>query len=94
MMCMLFKKKKKQEEEDFEVDAYETDENDDELEDEDEDKEEEKEEEKAPLVKPKKQKKTSPVLQKNPIHSYKFWMIDFFVLFYVVDYSFFLILNY
>ena len=66
MIFVLFKKKKKQEE-DFEVDAYETEDIDDEETDEDE------EEEKTPLVKPKKQKKTSPVLQKNPIHSYKFW---------------------
>ena len=66
MIFALFKKKKKQEE-DFEVDAYETEDIDDEETDEDE------EEEKTPLVKPKKQKKTSPVLQKNPIHSYKFW---------------------
>ena len=87
-MFMLFKKKKKQEE-DFEVDAYETEDIDDEETDEDE------EEEKTPLVKPKKQKKTSPVLQKNPIHSYKFWfkifddiliiILGFFLLFRQMD---------
>lgn len=68
---MLFKKKKKKEE-DFEVDAYETN-DEDEIDNDFEDDDEEEEEEKAPLVKTKKQKKTSPVLQKNPLHSYKFW---------------------
>ena len=83
MIFVLFKKKKKQEV-DFEVDAYETEDIDDEETDEDEEKE------KTPLVKPKKQKKTSPVLQKNPIHSYKFWFKIFGAILRVVYFHYML----
>lgn len=63
---MMFFKKKKNQTEDFEVDVYDHEESNDIY-------EETENEEEQNLIKPKKVKKSSPIIQKNPIRSYKFW---------------------